>query len=153
MNAPPDTVKSNSAIAICAVESNLKVTQAEIRVKGQTTYVPSVHIDGRTVIVGGGWLKMATVQDEDLLEGDTVSDPTSFIAKLRQSELQADVFTFFQKLPHSEPKYKLPIEWDNAAVIPITTYSEWLEKRIESSVRRAVKKAVKSGVTVRIAEF
>ena len=44
-------------------------------------------------------------------------------------------------------------EWDNAAVIPITTYSEWLEKRIESSVRRAVKKAVKSGVTVRIAEF
>jgi hypothetical protein len=28
-----------------------------------------------------------------------------------------------------------------------------VEKRIESSVRRAVKKAVKSGVTVRIAEF
>jgi hypothetical protein len=150
---PPHTLKSGSEVAVERVESNMRVTHTEIRVKGQTAYVPSVHIDGRTVIVGGGWLKMATVQDEDLLEGDTISDPSSFLAKLRQTELKADVFTFAQKLPHTAPKYKLHLEWDNAAVIPITTYAEWLEKRVESSVRRAVKKAAKSGVTVRIAEF
>jgi hypothetical protein len=119
MNAP-DTLKSNSTIAIGNVESNLKVTQAEIRVKGQTTYVPSVHIDGRTVIVGGGWLKVATVQDEDLLEGDTVSDPTSFTAN-SVSRSCKPTYLRSSKTPHTEPKHKLPLEWDNAAVIPITT--------------------------------
>ncbi len=37
--------------------------------------VPSVEIDGRTVITTGNWLKIAAFHDEDLVEGDTVADP------------------------------------------------------------------------------
>ena len=43
--------------------------------KGKAVSVPSVQIDGRTVITTGKWLKIAAVQDEELVEGETVADP------------------------------------------------------------------------------
>jgi hypothetical protein len=126
---------------------------SEIRVKGKPVSVPSAQIDGRTVIVTGNWLKLAAVQDEELIEGETVSDPQSFVFQLRESELKADMFTFAQKLGDTTPKYRHHLEWDNLAVIRITAFSEWWEKRVESSVRRAVRKAAKSGLVVKPAEF
>jgi hypothetical protein len=128
------------------------ISNTEIRVKGRTVFVPSVQIDGRTVITAGKWLKVASVQDEDLLEGETVANPRSFVQQLKKSDLNADIFTFAQKLPATIPKHKYHIEWDNFAVIPITTFSDW-ERRVESSVRRAVRKAAKAGVVVKLAEL
>lgn len=125
----------------------------EIRVKGKAVRVPSAEIEGRVVLATGRWLKMAAVQDEELVEGETVADPERFVARLKQSGLAADLFTFAQKLPETSPKYAYHIEWDNLAVIPITTYAHWWEKRAESSVRRAVRKANKVGVVARLAEF
>ena len=125
----------------------------EIRVKGKPVLVPSVQIDGRTVIATGIWLKTAAAQDEDMLEGETVSNPSSFVLDLKESSLKADILTFAQKLPHTTPKYAYYFEWDNFAVIPMTTFSAWWEKHVESSVRRAVRKAAKEGVVVRVTEF
>ena len=127
--------------------------QTEVRVKGKTQFVPSVELCGKTVISGGKWLKMAAIHDEDLVEGETVADPTSFVKDLKEAKLGADIFTFAQKLPDTIPKYQYQLEWDNLAVIPITTFSDWWEKRVESSVRRAVRKATKAGVEVRLVEF
>jgi hypothetical protein len=129
------------------------IEHIEIRVKGKPVFVPSVQIGGRTVITAGKWLKVASVQDEDLLEGETVADPASFVLQLKKSGLHADIFTFAQKLPVTTPKYKYHLEWDNLAAIPITTFSDWWEKRVESSVRRAVRKAAKSGVVVKLVEL
>jgi len=127
--------------------------QIEIRVKGKPVLVPSVVIDGRTVITSGTWLKIATAQDEDLIEGETVTDPASFVSQLKDSGLKADIFTFAQRLEDAKPRYNYKLEWDNLAVIPITTFSDWWEKRVESSVRRAVRKAAKLGLVVKPAEF
>jgi hypothetical protein len=129
------------------------VGHTAIRVKGKAVSVPSVEIGDRTVITTGKWLKIAAVQDEDLVEGEIVADPASFVQRLKETELNADIFTFVQKLPDTTPRYTYHIEWDNFAVIPITTFSEWWDKRIESSVRRAVRKAAKTGVVVKLAEF
>jgi hypothetical protein len=120
----------------------------EIRVKGKTVHVPSVQIEGRTVIATGKWLKMAAFRDEDMMEGGTLTDPESFISQLKQTQLNADIFTFAQKLPDTAPKYGYHVTWENFAVIPITKASDWWEKQVEPSVRRAVRKATKSGVTV-----
>jgi hypothetical protein len=128
------------------------IGHTETRVKGRTVFVPSVKIQGRTVITSGKWLRIACVQDEDMLEGETVANPSSFVQQLRESGLDADIFTFAQKLPATNPQYQYHIEWDNFAVMPITKFSEW-EKRVESSVRRAVRKAAKAGVVVRLVEF
>ena len=127
--------------------------QAEIRVKGKNVYVPSAWIDGRTVLATGKWLRLAAIQDEDMVEGDVVADPEAFVSKLRECGLNADIFTFAQKLLDFTPKYNYHLESDNLAVIPITTFSAWWDKQVESSVRRAVRKASKLGVVVRVAKF
>ena len=114
---------------------------------------PQSRLAGRTVITRGKWLKIAAVQDEELVEGDTVTDPASFVRRLKDTGLKADIFTFRQKLPDTSPKYPYQLEWDNLAVIPITTFSDWWERRVEPSVRRAVRKAAKAGVVVKLADF
>ena len=125
----------------------------EVRVKGETLSFPSVEIAGRTVIARGKWLKVAAIHDEDLVEGEMVPAPASFVQQLKETELNADIFTFVQKLPDAAPKYSYHLEWDNFAVISITTFSEWWDKRVEASVRRAARKAAKAGVVVKLAEF
>jgi len=127
--------------------------RTEIRVQGKSVFVPSVQIGERTVITGGTWLKTASVQDEDLLEGETIANPTSFVLRLTETAPTADIFTFIQKLPDATPKYPYHVEWDNVAVIPITTFSDWWEKRADPGVRRAVRKAAKAEVTVKLVEF
>lgn len=129
------------------------VVHTEVRIKGEALSVPSVEISGRTVITTGNWLRVAAVRDEELVEGDTVADPESFISRVRETGLNADIFTFPQRLPDTTPKYAYHLEWDNFAIIPITTFSEWWDKRVESSVRRAVRKAAKAGVVVKLVVF
>ena len=153
MGLPSRALKPASEIALQPARPTMGIGHTEIHVKGKRVTVPSVQIEGRSVITTGRWLKMAALQDEDLLEGGTVADPASFTHHLRETGLKADVFTFVQKLPDTTPKYAYHHECDNFAVIPITTFSEWWEKRVEPSVRRAVRKAAKAGVVVRLAEF
>jgi hypothetical protein len=129
------------------------VVYTEVRIKGKVQSVPSVEIGGRNVVTSGRWLKTAAIQDEDLVEGEMVAVPEQFIQHLINTELNADLFTFVQKLPDTTPKYSYRLEWDNFAIIPITTFSEWWDKKIESSVRRAVRKATKSGIVVRSVPF
>lgn len=131
----------------------MSIHQTVIRVQGRTVSVPSAQVDGRTVIASGKWLKIAGVHDEDLVEGETLTDPQLFVSQLIKTGIDADIFTFAQRLPHTSPKFAFHLEWENFAVIPITTYSEWWKNRIESSVQRAVRKAAKSGVDVKLAEL
>jgi len=127
--------------------------QTEIRVKGKSILVPSLQIEGRAIIAGGKWLKTAVVHDEELLEDETLTDPESFVSQLKGGRLKADIFTFSQRLPHTTPKFSYHVEWDNFAVIPITTYSDWFKNRIESSVQRAIRKAAKNGIEIRLAQL
>jgi hypothetical protein len=124
-----------------------------IQVRGRNVRVRSARVEGQTVVVTGTWLKVAAIKDEELIEGEAVVDPHAFVRGLKPTGLAADLFTFAQKLPDTTPRYPYHHEWDNPAVIPITTYAEWWDDRAESSVRRAVRKAAKVGVVVRPAEL
>jgi hypothetical protein len=127
--------------------------RVEIRVAGKTLYVPSAEICGRTVVVTGSWLRMAAVKDEELVEGEIVEDPAAFMKQMRKSGLRADIFSFAQQLPDVTPRHDYHIEWDNAAVVPITTYDDWFKNQVEYDVRKAIKKAGRLGVVVRPVEF
>jgi hypothetical protein len=129
-------------------------TFTEISVKGKTTRVPSICIDGRTAIVMGRWIRTAMVVDEDMIQGDVVSHPASFVAQLRNvnKNLKADIFTFAQKIPETLPKHNLYFEWDNLAVISIATYRSWWGG-LADAVKRAIKKSQKLGVVVKEVEF
>lgn len=131
----------------------MSIVQTEIRIKGKNVYVPAAQVQGRTIIANGRWLKMATVQDEDLAEGEIIADPESLVSQLQKMDLDADIFSFPEKLPNTTPRFGFHFEWDNLAVIPITTFSAWWKDRAESSVQRAVRKAAKQGVVVKVSEL
>jgi hypothetical protein len=124
----------------------------EIRTAGKTLYVPSAEICGRTIVVTGKWIRTAQVKDEEVVEGIIVEDPNSFITKLKESKLKADVFTFAQRPPEITPKYDYHSEWDNWAVIPTTCFKDWWESLPQES-RKNVRRAARRGVVVRIVPF
>ena len=129
------------------------IRTTEIRVRGKVVLVPSVQVLGRTVITTGKWPKVASVQDERLAERDFSIGAASFIDALKQTSVKADVFTFAQKLPAIVPKHSFYLEWDDLAVIPITTFSAWWERRGHTAKRNAVRKAAKTGVVVKQTEL
>ena len=110
------------------------------------------QIGGRNVVATGKWLKIAAVQDEELVEGEVVPDAQGFVAQLKQSSLTADVFTFPQNIGEIDRRYDFPFEWDNAAVARTTNYDEWWEK-LPQETRKNVRRAAKKGLTVRVVTF
>jgi hypothetical protein len=99
----------------------------------------NIHLRGRLVRIGQ-------------LDGDTykfLDDPGEVIAGLRKSRPRVDIFTFMQKLPDTSPRYNYPLEWDNLAVLPVSTFEEWWTKQIGFKARNKAKQASKKGVIVR----
>ena len=121
--------------------------------RGKAIFVPSAQILGRTVITTGRWPRVASFHDERLVEGEFSIDQPSIIEALKQTGLQADIFTFAQQLPDVIPRHSFYFQWDNLAVIPITTFSDWWERRINSAKRTAVRKSARVGVVVKQTEL
>ena len=124
----------------------------EIRIRGKSTKVPSVQIDGGTIVVTGKWLKIASVRDEELIEGEIVRDPQRFISELKTSAARADILTFPQTGYDPTPKYHYPFEWDNVAAACTTSFKDWWEK-LPQEARKNARRAAKRGVSVRAAKF
>jgi hypothetical protein len=130
----------------------MSANQIAIRVRGRTITVPATEIGSRTVIVTGNWLKMASVRDEELVEGEIVRDPQRFISELKTSAARADIFTFPQTGYDATPKHHYPFEWDNVAAACTTSFKDWWEK-LPQEARKNARRAAKRGVSVRAAKF
>ncbi|HEX3627767.1 MAG TPA: GNAT family N-acetyltransferase [Verrucomicrobiae bacterium] len=130
----------------------MAVTFVETRIKGKNTQVPAAEIDGRTVIVKGGWIKIASIRDEELAEGELVPNPAQFIPEMKRSGLKADVLTFFQRPPDVTPRFRYHLEWENYAVVPTSTFEAWWEK-LPQEARKNTRRATKRGVTVKAVPF
>jgi len=78
-----------------------------------------------------------------------LSNPEPVIERLSNSGDRIDIFTFLQGLPDTEPKFKYPIEWDNLAVVRVSTFENWWTKQIGGKTRNMVKQADKKGVEIR----
>ena len=102
------------------------------------------------ITVAGRFLKTARPRNEWLYD---VEDPASMINKLKEQNIKADLFTFWQRYPDAEPKFPYPMEWDNWAVLPITSYDDWFHHQINNKMRAKVRKAPKMGVEVTLAPF
>jgi hypothetical protein len=130
----------------------MPVQTTEIWVKGQVHRVPSVEIEGRTVLSRGKWIKTAAIRDQDVAEGELVKDPATFVAQLRRSGLKADVLTFFQRPPDLQPKFPYHYDMENLAAVPITTFNDWWES-LPQEARKNTRRSAKRGVTVRVVPF
>ena len=84
---------------------------------------------------------------------ESVDDPRATLEALRASGIRIDLFTFMQKLPDTSPKYGYPMEWDNVAALPISTFDHWWTKQINTNARKAVRVAERKGLVVREVPF
>lgn len=109
-----------------------------------------LKIDGREIRIEGRFLRIAGIEGGKYAALD---DPKSLIRRLRASRTRIDLFTFMQLLPDTSPKFRYSLEWDNLAVLPVTTYEHWLGKQIRFAPRGRVRQAEKKGVTVREVPF
>ena len=103
-------------------------------------------VGGRELSVEGRVCNVAHLDADDY---KFLDDPEAVIDKLRSSKVRIDLFTFLQKLPDTSPKYAYPIEWDNMAVLPVSTYENWWKNQIGFKARNKAKQAEKKGVVVR----
>lgn len=130
----------------------MAVNWIEIGAGGKNSMAPSVEIDGRTVVACGGWVMTAFIRDEHYTAEKPVAEPEAFIAALKQSGLRADVLTFFQRPPDLQPKFPYPMEWENYAAVPVSTFAAWWDQLPQES-RKNTRRAAKRGVEVKVVPF
>lgn len=130
------------------------MTSVEVSVKGKWFTVPALDLGGKSVVVNGRWLKVASIHDEQWLDSE-LEDPVGCLQQLRRSAadgLKADIFTFAQKLPATAPKYRYPMEWDSVAAVRLPGFAEWWQK-LPQETRKNTRRAAKRGVVVKVKEL
>jgi hypothetical protein len=109
-----------------------------------------VTVYGKEIRISGRFLRIAQ------LEGDGyefLADPDTMIDALRRSNVSIDLFTFLQRLPDTSPKYSYPMEWDNLAVVPVSTFEHWWTRQIRPEARNRARQAEKRGIVIREVPF
>ncbi len=105
---------------------------------------------GREIRVRGRLCRIAHLDGD---EYKFLDDLEPVIAGLRRSKMRIDLFTFMQKLPETSPQYAYPMEWDNMAVLPVSTFEHWWTEQIGFKARNKAKQAQKKGLVVREVPF
>jgi hypothetical protein len=105
-----------------------------------------VDVCGKDIRVEGRLIRIAHI------DGDKYTFPDDLevlLAGLRKCDTRIDLFTFLQKLPETAPQYDYPMELDNLAVLPVTTFDHWWKHQINSFPRNRARQAEKKGVVLR----
>jgi hypothetical protein len=101
---------------------------------------------GKQIVVRGVLVRVALLDGEGF---QFFEEPEQAVKGLLKSGQRIDLFTFIQRISESHPKYGLPVEWDNMAVLPVSSFDHWISKQINFKVRNKVRKAIKAGVVTR----
>jgi hypothetical protein len=104
-----------------------------------------VRVGDREVRVEGRLLRFAQPHGDRYRFLD---DPLAVVNGLRQCGTRIDLFSFAQRLPETKPIHPFPMEWDNYAVLPISTFDNWWTKQIGFKARNKAKQAEKKGVSL-----
>lgn len=109
-----------------------------------------IKIDDRDLHVEGALPRIARLDGESY---KFVEDPERMINSLKKSGTRVDIFTFMQRLPETEPKYSYPVEMDNFAALPVSTFDHWWTQQLGFKARNKAKQAEKKGVRLREVPF
>lgn len=104
-----------------------------------------IEICSREICIHGRILRIAQPH------GDTfrfVDDPALLANRLRECGTRVDLFTFSQKVSETAPKFSYSVEWENAAVLPVTSFEHWWNHQLRSYPRNRARQAEKKGVVL-----
>lgn len=105
-----------------------------------------MNICDKAIQVHGRLIRIARLDGEKYNSPD---DPELIVDGLRKCGSRIDIFTFLQNGLETEPKYRYPMEWDNLAVLPVSTFDHWWTHQIRSFPRNRARQAEKKGVVLR----
>jgi len=109
-----------------------------------------MNVCGKAIKVQGRFIRIAS---PELDSYESLGDPEAIINTLRTCHDRVDVFTFMQAVPDRAPRYSYPMEWDNLAVLPVSTFQHWWEHQIRSYPRNRARQAEKRGITIKELPF
>ena len=84
---------------------------------------------------------------------ESLQEPGTILDAIRSFRQPVDVFTFMQIMPDTTPNYRYAMEWDNLAVLPVSTFEHWWTHQIRSFPRNRERQAQKKGVSIREVAF
>jgi hypothetical protein len=113
------------------MNSLIRVCDKEIRVKGRLIRIARLEADKYMFL----------------------NDPEPLLDGLRKCGTRIDLFTFMNRLPETSPKFPYPMEIDNFAALPVTTFDHWWTQQIGFKARNKAKQAEKKGVVIREVPF
>jgi hypothetical protein len=103
------------------------------------------------ILVRGRHVRIARLEDE--MDRD-LTDPQGVIERLRRDKrVSADIFTFIQRIPDTEPRYGYVKEWDSCAALEYGNFTNWFEKIIDAQCRNKIRKSAKKGLAIKQVEF
>jgi hypothetical protein len=124
-----------------------RVFTKETLLRGQPAQIECIDVGGQTFSVTRGLVSVVTLEDEWFQE---VRDPAAVIATLREDRaLGGDIFSFCQRLPHTEVQFPYHCEFESIAAIQVSTYDQWFTTQIEKTTRNQIRKSQKAGVDAR----
>ena len=109
-----------------------------------------MKVCGIDIKIDGHLLRVAR---PELEKYELLEHPQAVIDDLRVSGSRIDLFTFMQIKNDAPAKYAYAPEWENMAVLPVSTFDHWWTKQIRSEARNRARQAEKKGVTVREVPF
>ena len=109
-----------------------------------------MKLGGKDVAVGGRLLRLGRLAAEGF---EFVEDPDAMLADMVKIRSGLQLFTFIQKLPATTPEYNYPMEWDNVAAMPISTFEHWWTRQIDGKTRNMARRAPSKGVVFREVAF
>lgn len=104
-----------------------------------------IQLCGKSIHITGRMPRIAHVEGSSY---ESVDNPQAIVDGLLKSGTGVDLFTFMQIMPDTSPKYSYPMEWDNLAVLPISTFDHWWAQQIDGKTRNMVRRAEKKGLVV-----
>lgn len=105
-----------------------------------------MYINGKEIRVSGRMVRIASIDGEGY---QFYNDPALVIEHLRHTPRRPHIFTFIQKLSDTTPRHPYHCEWDNMAVLPVSSFEDWMKNQIDFKVRNKVRKAEKNGIVLR----
>jgi hypothetical protein len=109
-----------------------------------------MKVCGKDVAIRGRVVRIASLAADGY---EFLDDPEGALGELRRSGVRIDLFTFMQRLAHPKPPSRYPMEWDNVAVLPVSTFDHWWTEQIGFKARNKAKQAEKKGVAIREVDF
>lgn len=109
-----------------------------------------MRVCGKDVHIEGKWVRVARLEAEGY---DFLDTPEEALRVVRDAGRRIDIFTFIPRLPHTSRQYAYPMEWDNVAAVPVSTFEHWWTQQIDNKTRNMVRRAEKRGVVIREVPF